>query len=103
MPKLELLSKLYPQHLAQTWKLQNPWAGLQVLPPGTQPEVAVNLSDDQWKAQLTPIQYHILREQGTERAYSGPYVDEHRPGTFYSAATGQPLFSAETKFDSGTG
>ena len=103
MPKLELLSKLYPQHLAQTWKLQNTWAGLQVLPPGTQPEVAVNLSDDQWKAQLTPVQYHILREQGTERAYSGPYVDEHRPGTFYSAATGQPLFSAETKFDSGTG
>ena len=61
------------------------------------------LTDAQWKARLTPEQYYILREEGTERAGSGKYDHFYEKGTNYSAATLQPLFSSETKFNSGTG
>ena len=61
------------------------------------------LTDAQWKAKLTPEQYYILRQQGTEKAFSGKYNHFYEKGTYYSAATLQPLFSSETKFDSGTG
>ncbi len=64
---------------------------------------AVTLSDAQWKAKLTPAQYYILRQQGTEPAGSGKYNHFYKKGMYYSAATLQPLFSSETKFDSGTG
>jgi peptide-methionine (R)-S-oxide reductase len=63
----------------------------------------VKLTDAQWKAKLTPAQYYILRQQGTESAFSGKYNHFYEKGTYYSAATLQPLFSSETKFDSGTG
>jgi peptide-methionine (R)-S-oxide reductase len=63
----------------------------------------VEKSDAAWRAQLSPDQYHILRGQGTERPFSSPLNDEHRPGTFVCAGCGQPVFSSETKFDSGTG
>ena len=63
----------------------------------------VKLTDAQWKAKLTPAQYYILREQGTERAGSGKYNHFFKKGTYYSAATLQPIFSSDTKFDSGTG
>lgn len=63
----------------------------------------VQLSDAQWKERLTPAQYHILREEGTEPAGSGKYDHFYKKGTYYSAASLQPLFSSETKFNSGTG
>ena len=61
------------------------------------------LSEEQWQQQLTEFQFSILRQKGTERAFSGKYDREKRNGTYYSAATGQPLFRSEAKYDSGTG
>ena len=63
----------------------------------------VDKTDEEWRKQLSPAQYHVLREHGTERAGSSPLVNEHRPGTFQCAGCGLPLFSSDTKFESGTG
>ncbi len=60
-------------------------------------------SDDQWREQLTPEQYRVLREHGTEPPGSSALNQEHRDGTFRCAACGQPLFSADTKYESCTG
>lgn len=61
------------------------------------------LTDDEWKAKLTPAAYDVLRHEGTERPFTSSLNDEHRPGTFVCAGCDQPLFAADTKFDSGTG
>lgn len=61
------------------------------------------LTDEKWKARLTPEQYRILRKAGTERAGSSPLDKEKRAGTFHCAGCDHPLFSSEHKFDSGTG
>ena len=63
----------------------------------------IELSEEEWRERLSDFEYHVLREQGTERAFTGKLNKEYREGTYYSAATGQPLFSSEAKFDSGTG
>ncbi len=63
----------------------------------------IECSDDEWISRLTEQEYQILRNQATEMAFTGAYNKEYRKGTYYSAATGQPLFSSETKFDSGSG
>ncbi len=63
----------------------------------------VEKTDAEWRKQLSPAQYHVLREHGTERAGSSPLAGEHRQGTFQCAACGLPLFSSENKFESGTG
>jgi peptide-methionine (R)-S-oxide reductase len=63
----------------------------------------VRFTDAQWKQKLTPAQYYILRERATETAFSGKYNDFYKKGTYYSAASLQPIFSSETKFHSGTG
>ncbi|WP_458373426.1 peptide-methionine (R)-S-oxide reductase MsrB [Pseudomonas laurylsulfatiphila] len=63
----------------------------------------VTHSDSEWHAILSDEQYEILREEGTERAYSSPLNNEHRDGTFVCAGCGLPLFSSATKFDSRTG
>ncbi|SFH79865.1 peptide-methionine (R)-S-oxide reductase MsrB [Halpernia frigidisoli] len=63
----------------------------------------MKLSDAEWKARLTPNQYTVLREQGTEMAFTGKLDHFYKKGTYYSAASLQPVFSSETKFDSGTG
>jgi peptide-methionine (R)-S-oxide reductase len=63
----------------------------------------VQRSDVDWRRELTPEQYHVLREKGTERAFTGRYWNEHADGTYTCAACGEPLFSSETKFESGSG
>jgi peptide-methionine (R)-S-oxide reductase len=63
----------------------------------------VQHTDEQWKSMLTANQYYILRQAGTERAFSGKYDHFYEKGTYYSAASLQPLFTSETKFNSGTG
>ncbi|MEO7660539.1 MAG: peptide-methionine (R)-S-oxide reductase MsrB [Pyrinomonadaceae bacterium] len=60
-------------------------------------------SDDEWRKILTPEQFHILREEGTERSYTGEYNDNHEDGDYYCAACHLKLFSSKTKFESGTG
>jgi peptide-methionine (R)-S-oxide reductase len=63
----------------------------------------IEKTEADWQATLTPEQFRILRQQGTERAFSGKYHDCKSPGTYRCAGCGQPLFDSETKFDSGTG
>ncbi len=60
-------------------------------------------TEKEWEESLTPEQYRVLREKGTERAFTGEYWDNHQAGTYYCAATGEALFSSETKFESGSG
>ena len=63
----------------------------------------IQKTDSEWKEILNSEQFRILRQQGTERAFTGEYWDNKKSGIYYSAATGQPLFSSEHKFKSGTG
>jgi len=63
----------------------------------------VTKTDAQWKRQLTDMQYYILRQEGTERAFSHPSHDDHRKGVYLCAGCDLPVFSSRTKFDSGTG
>jgi peptide-methionine (R)-S-oxide reductase len=63
----------------------------------------ISKSDAEWRAELTPEQYHIMREKGTERAFSGKYYETKTPGMYICAACGEQLFSSETKFESGSG
>lgn len=63
----------------------------------------VEKSKDEWRNQLTPEQYRVAREHGTERAFTSPLNDEHRSGVFTCICCNAPLFDATSKFDSGTG
>lgn len=63
----------------------------------------VDKSDAEWRAELTPEQYEVLRHKGTERAFTGKYVHNHDDGTYRCAGCGAVLFTSDTKFESGTG
>jgi peptide-methionine (R)-S-oxide reductase len=76
---------------------------LRVSPAKAAEKFEIEKTDAEWRAQLTPQQYDILRKQGTERPGSSPLLKEHRKGVFACAGCDLPLFSSETKFESGTG
>lgn len=85
-------------------------AGFGFLRPGTsmtaeaaEGKFEVSLSEAEWRKKLTPEQFAVLRQEGTERAFTSPLNDEHRTGTFACAGCDLPVFSSDTKFDSGTG
>ena len=85
-------------------EMRRDWKAL--LPKGSQvpnPADAVTKSVDEWKRQLNPTQFNVLREEGTERPFSSALNDEKRPGVFACAGCDLPLFTSRMKFDSGTG
>ncbi len=63
----------------------------------------VSKTDEQWREELTPEQYYVAREKGTERAFTGEYWDHKGEGVYRCVGCGAPLYSSETKYDSGTG
>jgi peptide-methionine (R)-S-oxide reductase len=63
----------------------------------------VQKTDDEWRKQLTPEQFHVTRQKGTERAFTGEFWNEHRAGAYKCVCCGAPLFDSEQKFDSGCG
>ena len=69
----------------------------------TESDAKVVKSEAEWREQLTPEQYNVTRRHGTERAFTGEYWNTKTPGTYVCVCCGQPLFDAETKYDSGTG
>ncbi|MFO7796772.1 MAG: peptide-methionine (R)-S-oxide reductase MsrB [Promethearchaeati archaeon] len=66
-------------------------------------EPKIEKTDKEWREELSEDQYYVLREKGTERPFTGKYVDNKKKGVYRCAACGNPLFSSETKFHSGTG
>jgi methionine-R-sulfoxide reductase len=66
-------------------------------------KATVRRTDAEWRALLTPDQYRVARQQGTERAFQNPYWDNHEDGVYFSACSDTPLFDSRDKFDSGTG
>ena len=63
----------------------------------------IRKTDEEWRQQLTPEQYHVCRQKGTERAFTGAYCDSKEKGVYQCVCCGNELFDSETKFDSGTG
>lgn len=66
-------------------------------------KVKIQKSEAEWRKQLTPEQFHVTREHGTERPFTGPHLNEKRAGVFKCVGCGEPLFASNTKFESGTG
>ncbi len=72
-------------------------------PTGVQVVEKITKTDAEWQKQLTPEQFHVTRQKGTERAGTGKYAKSHDEGTYTCVCCGTPLFASETKFESGTG
>lgn len=93
-----------PATMKEIEALQRNWKALLAagakVPPPTEP---LKLSKEEWRKRLSTEQFHILREEGTERPGSSPLNDEKRPGVFVCAGCGLPVFTSEMKYDSGTG
>jgi peptide methionine sulfoxide reductase msrA/msrB len=100
MPKIAALTQQWPELINYPRMM---WHGVPVRGENEQVSFPITKTDAEWKKQLARLAYEVLRHADTERPFTGPLNDEHRKGTFYSAATGQPLFRSEDKFDSGTG
>ena len=66
-------------------------------------EEKVHLSEEEWRERLSPEQYHVLREAGTERAFTGKYAKNHQTGEYRCAGCGQPLFESDDKYESSSG
>jgi peptide-methionine (R)-S-oxide reductase len=77
--------------------------GTRQMSDASEKQYPVSKSEEQWRRELTAEQYRILREAGTERAFTGEYHDSKVEGAYHCAGCGQPLFSSEDKFNSGTG
>ena len=75
----------------------------EVYKAGKLPEFPIQLSDEQWRTILKPKQYAVLRRKATESPFTGEYYTNKRKGVYYSAASAQPLFHSDAKFDSGSG
>ena len=110
LPKVRALESLYPELLvgatgdtARAAQTASSWHGLPVIEAASDIRFPITKSIAEWRRQLGEFPYQVLREAGTEQPFTGELNYEHRPGTFYSAATGQPLFRSEAKFESGTG
>lgn len=102
LPKIRDLEQRWPELVSKT-KAARTWQGLKVYAPDEEVAVPVKKTDDEWRQQLKGLAYDVLRREATERAFTGELNNEYRRGTYVSAATGQPLFRSEDKFDSGTG
>jgi peptide-methionine (R)-S-oxide reductase len=72
-------------------------------PPGGSDMEKIVKDEADWRNELSPLAYHVTREKGTERAFTGEYHDHHAPGMYRCVCCGQELFSSEAKFDSGSG
>ena len=77
--------------------------GLQVWPEDSKIVYPIAFGKEEWKKRLSEMEHYVLREKGTERAFTGDLNNNYARGVYFSAATGQPLFSSEAKFGSGTG
>src|SRR6476469_1322381 len=80
-----------------------PGGGRYTLVRGAGMEGKIKKTDAEWKAELDPTAYEVLRHKGTERAFTGKYWDCHDPGTYVCAACGNELFGSDTKYESGSG
>jgi peptide-methionine (R)-S-oxide reductase len=93
-----------PSSIKQIEELQRNWK--QLLAEGVKvplPSEPLNLSNDEWRKRLNPMQFNVLREEGTEAPGTSPQNDEKRPGVFVCAGCNLPLFTSEMKYESGTG
>ncbi len=101
--KIILLSGLLIVLVTSIFALKRQDVDAQDKPKGNQEKYEIELSEEEWKKRLTPEQYYVLREQGTEQAFTGKLNKFYEKGTYYSAASLQPIFSSETKYNSYSG